>query len=240
MMEIKSDSVKYLPLSLSGVLLGMMLAAADYHVNPGTMAGVAVAAVMLHFYIANESRLSLILSIAGCMAAVWFSFGTLLKLESLVLLLFGYFVIRLVLGARSGKGRIMDGVVTFITAGPIAVIGTFFLCSHSFGSWILLLPAVSTGMMSVSAYGLRDRYPAVIHVLLVLSGAAAMIAYACLRLFDPWHFIFAAVLPVHIYYLFRLCSDKKGDPEIYVPIISVSTLIFALLAGAGFLAFLIF
>lgn len=216
-----------LPLSLSGALLGIALAAADYRVDWKTALFLVLAVVFLHFYSIcsksesdkTSSRILLALTIASGLAMLHFSFGTLLFMEPLILMVFGYMIIRAVRHTSfvsRGKGI----VYVFVLFGLLAVYGSYYVCSHSFGSWPLLFPALSIGFMSVAAKTDDDKFA--FRLAMNISGWACVTAYACLRLFDPWHFLYVLSLPVFFF--------KR--PE-------WATFSFAVLTGAGFLAFLL-
>ena len=93
-----------LPLSLSGVILGITLAAADYRVDWKVAVLLLLAVTLLHMYSVSSkeiqsdrlSGISLALTIASGLAMLYFSFGTLLLMEPLILLVFGYMIIRAV------------------------------------------------------------------------------------------------------------------------------------------------
>ena len=216
-----------LPLSLSGVILGITLAAADYRVDWKVAMFLLLAVTFLHMYSVSSkenqdnrlSGISLALTIASGLAMLYFSFGTLLLMEPLILLVFGYMIIRAVRHTNfisRGKGI----VYVFALFGLLGVMGTYYVCSHSFGGWPMIFPALSMGFLSVAAKADDDK--TVLRLALNVAGWVAMIAYACLRMFDPWHFLFVASLPV--FFL------KKSQWPPFA---------FAVLAGLGFLAFLL-
>lgn len=218
-----------LPLSLSGALLGIALASADYRVDWKTALFLALAVVFLHFYsvsVKSEddscrkwSAAFLAMVIICGLTSLYFSFGTLFLMEPLILVVFGYMIIRAVKHTdfvSRGKGILY----VFTLLGLVAFYGAYYVCSHSFGSWIMLLPAFSIGFMSVASKteGGRNAFMAVMTVL----GWVAMIVYAGLRMFDPWHFLFIFSLPFFF-------MKRPG----------LATFVFAVLSGAGFLVFLL-
>lgn len=219
--------MKTLPLSLSGALLGIALAAADYRVDWKTALFLALAVVFLHFYSVYSKSESekiwtsacLALTISNGLAMLYFSFGTLLLMEPLILIVFGYMIIRAVRHTSfvsRGKGILY----VFLLFGLLAVYGSYYVCSHSFGSWPLLFPALSMGFLSVAAKADDDR--SAFRLVMNIAGWACMTVYACLRMYDPWHFLFVVSLPV--FFLKR--------PE-------WAAFAFAVLSGVGFLAFLL-
>lgn len=216
-----------LPLSLSGVILGITLAAADYRVDWKVAMFLLLAVTFLHMYSISSKEnqdnrlngISLVLTIASGLAMLYFSFGTLLLMEPLILLVFGYMIIRAVKHTNfisRGKGI----VYVFALFGLMGVMGAYYVCSHSFGGWPMIFPALSMGFICVAAK--TDDDMKVFRLAMNVAGWAAMIAYACLRMFDPWHFLFVVSLPV--FFL------KKPQWSAFA---------FSLLAGMGFMAFLL-
>lgn len=217
-----------MPLSVAGVLLGIMLATADYHVDIRVASFLVLTTLSLHLLSASADskgfpllwkRIFLCLTIVCGIAMLYFSFGTLLMMEPLIMMVLGYMVIRAVKNTyfvSRGKGI----AYVFLIFGPVAVYGSYYICSHTLGSWTLLFTALSMGFLSVAARADDDRRT--FRTIMMSAGWVCMIAYACLRMFDPWHFLFVLSLP-----LFMLL--KKTDPAV---------LAFAVLTGMGFLIYL--
>lgn len=215
-------------LSLSGVTLGIMLASADYHVNWLTAVFMLIAAASLHFcavFSKGESqntlwaRVFLGLTVLSGLAMLYFSFNTLLLMEPLILMVLGYTVIRIARHSTfesNAKGM----VYTFLIFGLAAVCGAYYICSHSFASWPLLFPAASIGLLTLAAKADDDRK--IFRIAMIVAGWAAMIAYSCLRMYDPWHYLFVLSLPL----FFLKCPQ-------------MATFVFAILAGGGFIVYLI-
>lgn len=230
----KSLSPETLPLSLSGITVGSMLAAADYHVSLPVVLFVLLTAVSLHCFMASGSKVTLVPSVLFAVLSVYLSFGKILLLESLLMLLFTYFIMRLACGiVGSGRSRIADGLVMCFLTGPVAVMGTYYICSHSFGTVMLLLPALSVGAMNISLFGTYDGYGKKTLAALVVSGYVLMTVYALMRMFDPWHYLYLLSLPLSALFLVHVW---KGRGQNVLPALSV--MIFAVLSGLGFMAFL--
>ena len=64
-----------------------------------------------------------------------------------------------------------------------------------------------------------------------------MTVYACMRIFDIWHFLFQLMLPVFAYRIISLSKRKEtaGSDKLRL---AVSIVLFALMSGAGFLVYL--
>lgn len=234
---IKSFDYKTLILSVSGIVLGALLAAADYDISWWPVIFMILSVISLQVF-TNK-----IPAIASAVAATWFSYGSLLCLESMLLLLLGYFVYRLVKSHSLEEGLFRNGLVVTLTSlfvyGILPVFGTYFVCSHSFGSSILLLPSLSVGALclaAVNASYLAERNTLIFHTVWVTVGFTAMTVYATLRIFDPWHFLFLLLLPAFVWLLTG--AWRNAIHRNYDVILAVCILLFALSAGVGFTAYL--
>lgn len=214
--KIRTDR---LSLSLSGPMLGVLLAAADFYVSPWAALFLLLAVVSLQWE-------STVLTIALTLPMIYFSFGTLLSIESFVIVFLVYFLLKMIRGFAAGftlsRNKWKEYAAAFLAYGPLAIYIPFYICSHSFGTWLLLFPSVAAGALALSTYTeeksiLWDR-------VLVIAGFAAMTVFSCLRMFDIWHFLYLLSLP--LFFLGRRIR-------------SYAVLAFAILAGSGYLVFLL-
>lgn len=142
----------------------------------------------------------------------------------------------------------------FVFFGPVAVIGTSYLSSHSF-NWQDILPALSLGFLSTGVLNLNnmrdidnDRksgkstiamklgLPSAkkYHSVLIISALSASILYTSLNYISPWQFIYIVSFPAFIKDLLlikRIKSNKDLDP--FLKKLAFSTLIYTLLFGMG-------
>lgn len=228
-----------MPLSISGVFLGSLLAVADFHVSWTVVASVLLAATSLHVYQYGKTKVALIPAVLFAVMSVYFSFGKIFLLESLLMLLFTYFIMRLAAGfVATGSRKKIDGLVLCLLTGPVAVIGAYYLCSHSFGSWVLLFPAMSVGMICAATAGLTDGYSKIAVCLMMLAGLVLMTVYPFLRIHDPAHFRFAIMIPIYIMYMVKMSLDNKRTPDTYQPMFSLCLFVLVVLLGLGFISYL--
>ena len=236
-MKIKMCDPSGLLLSLSGIVLGVLLAVAEYRVDFWAALVLIVTAGLIHAYMQTLNKWWMASSVASAVLTVYLSYGTLFSLESLILLLFAYFIIRLARG-MGGRGRISDGVLTCLLNGPVALVGAYFVCTHSFPYWFFLFPSLSIGFLCVAADGTADNYGKVLTNLLIYIGIALMITYSALRIFVPVHFLFLITLPAFICITARMFMKNDLAPDTFRPVLALSTFALALLTGVGFIGYL--
>lgn len=223
-------------LSLSGVILGVLLAVSDYHVSWEPAVAVIVTTVFLHIYMSSGSRVFLLASLAAAVITAWLSFGKIICMESLLLLLFSWFVMRFARGIKE-SGRISEAVANCLLYGPIALFGSYFVCTHSFGFWLLLLPALSVGLLAVAVEGLSDGYGRNIVALLITLALLLTTAFSFMRIFHISHYIYVMTIPAFIIYMVRIYK-KEQDLLSYRPALALCTLALAVLTGLGYVGYL--
>lgn len=148
----------------------------------------------------------------------------------------------------------LGDLFVFIFFGIVAVYGSYFLYAKSL-EWLVLLPAVSIGFLSMGVLNLnnmRDRLPdkkagkitlAVIlggkiskayHYFLIIGAIASLVFYSILSL-DGWEdFLYVPVFIPLIQHLIRVVDNEEPallDPELKV--LALSTFALALLFGLG-------
>ena len=235
---ISSADSTVLKLSMSGIALGAMLSAADFHVN--WLAVLFLAFAVLCFQLFP----TIIPGVVCAFAAVYFSYGTLFLLDSFILLLLGYLVYRFVNHHSSQGGLFRHGIVrtlsTLIIYGVIPVFGTYYVCTHSFGSYLLFLPVLAVGSLCLASRNadcIYERKDTVFQTIWTVVAMLAMTTYSCLRIFDIWHFLYILTLPVFAWLLAGLWKKGSGMTN-YPSGFSWTVLAFSLLSGLGFMIYL--
>lgn len=191
------------------------------------------------------------------------SFGTLFALEPVCLIILGAAAIGAAIKYTLGKNpygyRGLGDMAVFIFFGIVSVLGSYFVMSHAFPYWIMLLPAVAIGCFSVAVLnvnnirdidsdaGLRVTTPMRIGVkrakiyqtVLIVSGWLCLVAFNLLRFPDVWHWLYFITLPLFVAHLHGVWtrSGKALDPML--PLLVISTFLLSLLMGFGYLVFLL-
>ncbi len=290
--------LRTLPLSLAGVVLGILLATADYKVSVWTAVLIMLTTVCLQIlsnlsnelgdvlhgtdtadrvgpqYGLNSGAMTVRdmkiligtfvgLCLVSGVAMIWVSFGTLLSMESICLMLLGAAAIlgamKYTLGRNPYGYRGLGDVFVFIFFGIVSVMGAYFVAAHTVHSWYLLLPAASIGFFSVGvlnvnnirdmetdaanrvtvAIRLGEKRAKIYQTVLIVLGWASMCAYAALRFFDPWHWIFVVTLPLYVLHLAGVWKRTGRALDPMLPLLVISTFLLALLTGLGFVKYLL-
>ena len=87
------------------------------------------------------------------------------------------------------------------------------------------------------ALRLGERNARIYHTVLIVLGWLCMIGYCLGRFFDPWHYLFVLTLPLYIRHLSGVWKLKERALDPMLPLLVMSTFLFALLAGFGFMKF---
>ena len=294
---LKSMRLRTLPLSLSGIVMGVFLAAADYRIDALTVIFLALTTVCLQILsnLSNElgdtlhgtdtaDRQGIHYSIQdgdmtvpqmkrliGVMVAlccvfgllmIKFSFGKIFDWHPMTFVVLGaaaiWAAMHYTLGDNPYGYRGLGDLFVFLFFGIATVCGGYFLCAHEFPSWILLLPATAIGCFSVAvlnvnnirdmktdaatrvtvAMKLGGRSARIYQTALIVLGWAAMLAYCALRIYSIWHYLFVLTLPLFVLHLRGVWTRDGRALDPMLPLLVMSSFLFSLLAGLGFVVFL--
>lgn len=295
---LRSMRFRTIPLSVAGVLLGSMLALADYHIRMWTVVLLVLTAAALQILsnLANELgdvqhgtdtteregplyglnsgdldiddmkllvKVFVLVSIVLGLLMVWVSFGTLFSVQAIGVEILGaaaiWAAIRYTVGKNPYGHRGLGDVFVFIFYGLVTVMGGFYVCAHCVPLWPLILPACAIGFFSVGVLNvnnIRDMKTdarvrttvamrlgpvkaRVYQSVLIALGWISMILYCLCRYPDPWHWLFVLTLPLYILHIVGIWKKTDRGIDAMLPQLVVSTLLFSVLAGGGFIIFLI-
>ena len=295
---LRSMRLRTLPLSLSGAVLGILLASADYRIDPVTVVLIMSTTVCLQIlsnlsndlgdvlhgtdtaerlgpsYGLNSGELTVsgmkgaiwcfvALCIVSGTAMVWRSFGTLLSLTPILLLLLGAGAIAAAMKYTLGRNpygyRGLGDIYVFIFFGLVSVMGSYLVATHTLSNPLLMLPAAAIGFFSMGVLNvnnIRDmdtdranrvtvairlglRGARIYQTVLVVLGWACMTAFCLLRISDPWHYLYFLSLPLFVIHLRGVWTKEGRALDRMLPLLVTGTFLFALLSGLGFNVFLL-
>ena len=294
---VASMRLRTLPLSTGGVILGILLATADFKVDLWVAVLIVLTTVCLQIlsnlsnelgdvlhgtdtedrqgpqYGLNSGVLSIgemkvligifvVLCIISGTAMTLLSFGTLWDITPILVLLMGAAAImgamKYTLGRNPYGYRGLGDVYVFLFFGLVAVMGSYFVASHTL-FWRLLLPGAAVGCFSVGvlnvnnirdmktdaanrvtvAIRLGERKAKIYQTILIVLGWLFMLVYCQLRMFSWWHYLFVITLPLFILHLRGVWKREGKQLDPMLPLLVMSTFLFCLLAGIGFCAHLL-
>ena len=228
---IKVIRPSHLCILTAGVIFGIMISAAGFQIDLKVALLLLLSAFALQcvFDFSDHvwyRRVAVALTVALVCAMASCAFGTVFSIESFVMMAMVYFMSRIVHGYSAGRvlsrRRLADDILTALFYGPVVVYFSHFVCTHTVGTWLMILPSAAIGILALSHH--VEGESKAVDVILVLTGFAFMTAYSCLRMYDIWHFLYLLSLPLFF-------IGKSFRPY--------AVLVFSILAGAGFLVFLL-
>ena len=203
-----------------------------------------------------------VLSALSGLALIKCSYGTLLSLESVLFMILGFAAISSAMRYTLGKSpygyRGMGDVYVFIFFGIVSVLGSYLIAAHDIPSWFLLLSASAIGFFSMAVLNVNnirdmstdaatrmtvplkigEKGAKVYQTVLIVLGWAAMLGYAFSRVFSLWHYLFVLTLPLFVLHVAGVWRGHGRSLDPMLPLLVISTFLFALLGGLGFIVFL--
>lgn len=201
-------------------------------------------------------------SIASGLSMIYLSFGSLLKMESVCMIMLGFSSIvsslRYTLGKNPYGYRAMGDLFVFLYFGIISVLGAYFIVAHDIPNIWLVLPATAVGLFCVGVLNINNmrdmesdmKTKKTVAILMGLKGARiyqtfliaggwiSMISFCLLRFYDIRHYLYFASLPLFVLSLHTTWADDGKKIDKALPILSAGTCLFAILSGIGFTLFL--
>lgn len=201
-----------------------------------------------------------ILCCASGAAMTWLSFGTLLALEPILVLLLGaaaiWAAMHYTLGRHPYGYHGLGDVFVFIFFGLVPVLGARYVASHQLTLWPAVLPAIAIGCFSIGvlnvnnirdmisdreggrvtvAMQLGTRRARIYHTVLIITGWVAMLAYTVLTLHSPWNLLYVLTLPLYVIHLRGVWRKEGRALDPMLPMLVLSSFAFSLLSGIGIL-----
>lgn len=207
---------------------------------------------------------ALLCCISG-LAMIWSSFGTVVAVEPLLLLLLGAAAIWAAMHYTLGKNpygyRGLGDLFVFIFFGIVSCCGACYLCAHQAGLGTVLkasiMPACSIGLFSIgvlnvnnirdaatdvatrvtTAIRLGGRGARIYHTFLIGTGWALMIIYSLINIpgASGLRWIYAITLPLYLLHLKGVWKLEGRALDPMLPMLVMSTFAFSILGGLGLL-----
>ena len=258
---LQSMRLRTLPLSTAGVLLGILLSVADWHVDLWTAVLIVLTTVCLQILSNLSNELGDVLRGTDTEARQGPEYGlnsgamTLAGMKRLI----GLFVVLCVVFGTAMTWRAF-GTLWDLTPILILMLGACFVCTRGQGlHWKLLLPASAVGFFSVGVLNvnnIRDmktdaatrvtvalklgiRRARIYQTVLIGLGWACMTAYCLLCWPSVWHWLWVLTLPLYIKHLRMVWTRSDRDLDPALPLLAISTFLLCLLMGIGFCLYLI-
>ena len=83
-----------------------------------------------------------------------------------------------------------------------------------------------------------EKWAKVYQTALIVAGWGCMFAYAFSRMYSLWHYLFVLTLPLFVMHVAGVWKRHGKDLDPMLPLLVVSTFLFAVLGGLGFVVFL--
>ncbi len=210
----------------------------------------------------DEMRSCIRIMVLACcilgLAMIRSSFGTILRMESEILVVLGaaaiWAAMHYTLGNNPYGYRGLGDISVFIFFGLVPVAGGHFVCSHII-DFRTLIPGAAIGLFSVgvlnvnnirdmkSDAGTRITVPLklgehkakIYHTVLIAGGWTLMLLYTVIFTQGWLPYLYIITLPLYIKHLSGVWNLSGRGLDPMLPMLVISTFIFSLLAGAGYI-----
>ena len=211
--------------------------------------------------IPEMKRLIAIVAVLCCLLGfgmVWSAFGTLFEPLPPAFLLLGATAVWAAMHYTLGKNpygyRGLGDIFVFVFFGLATVCGGYFLSGLQW-SWRILLPAAAIGCFSVAvlnvnnirdmksdaqtrttvAIKLGERRARIYQTLLIAAGWVLMTVFCLQEPVRIWRFLYVLTLPGYVLHLRGVWTRRDRALDPMLPLLVMSTFVFALLGGIGFM-----
>lgn len=285
--------LRTLPLSMAGIVLGIMLACAGHSVPWYVIVLTILTTVSLQIlsnlsnelgdwlsgvdgdersgpqYSMQEGGLTeddmracirvmvLVCCIFG-LGMIRASFKTILCIESESLVILGgaaiWAAMHYTLGNKPYGYRGLGDVFVFIFFGLVPVAGGYFVCSHAIEP-ATLIPGAAIGLFSVGVLNvnnirdmksdaanrvtvplkLGEHRAKIYHTVLIVGGWVLMLLYTILFTAGWTPYLYIITLPLYAKHLAGVWKRSGRELDPMLPMLVISTFIFALIAGTGYI-----
>ena len=186
------------------------------------------------------------------------SFRTIFCIQSECLVVLGaaaiWAAMHYTLGKKPYGYRGLGDIFVFIFFGLVPVAGGYFVCSHQI-DFSTLIPGAAIGLFSVGVLNvnnirdmksdaanrvtvplkLGEHRAKIYHTILTTGGWALMLIYTILFTNGWQPYLYIITLPLYVKHLVGVWKHSGRELDPMLPMLVISTFIFALLAGTGYI-----
>ena len=186
------------------------------------------------------------------------SFKTVFCIQSECLVVLGaaaiWAAMHYTLGKKPYGYRGLGDIFVFIFFGLVPVAGGYFVCSHQI-DFSTLIPGAAIGLFSVGVLNvnnirdmksdaanrvtvplkLGEHRAKIYHTILTTGGWALMLIYTILFTNGWQPYLYIITLPLYVKHLVGVWKHSGRELDPMLPMLVISTFIFALLAGTGYI-----
>ena len=191
-------------------------------------------------------------------AMIQLSFGTLLCIEAIALLLLGaaaiWAAIRYTLGRNPYGYRGLGDLAVFLFFGLASVGGAYFVAAHTLDPWVLL-PASAIGLFSIGVLNtnnIRDmetdagtrttiplkiglRNARIYQTFLIGGGWVLLVTFLLFRGITPWHWLCVTTLPLYIIHLRGVWKYTGRQLDKMLPLLVMTTFFLSCILGLTYI-----
>ena len=186
------------------------------------------------------------------------SFGTILRIESESLVVLGgaaiWAAMHYTLGNKPYGYRGLGDIFVFLFFGLVPVTGGYYVCAQTL-EFTTLIPGAAIGLFSVGVLNvnnmrdmksdagtrvtvplkLGEHHAKIYHTILIIGGWFLMTLFTILFTHGWLPYLYIITLPLYVKHLSGVWKRSGRELDPMLPMLVISTFIFALLAGTGYI-----